>query len=188
MSRVWLRAERGHERSVDAGGGFVGDVAEQVDDARRHHRGVNWFGSPLGQRATFMCLFCWKGAGVPPAARRSKAQVADLRDVPRQLRFRPCRTKTCGSPENARPLPRRTRDSLSKARRYLGACNLDAGHRSQRPLADEHAEEGRRQSPAITIAAIVLTAGANNAPVARTTVGRVPFGDTGLARYERGAN
>jgi hypothetical protein len=128
MSRVWLRAERGHERSVDAGGGFVGDVAEQVDDARRHHRGVNWFGSPSGQQATFMCLFCWKGAGVPPAARRSKAQVADLRDVPRQLRFRPCRTKTCGSPENARPLPRRTRDSLSKARRYLGACNLDAGH------------------------------------------------------------
>ena len=66
--------------------------------------------------------------------------------------------------------------------------------RSQRPLADEHAEEGRRQSLAITIAAIVLTAGANNAPVARTTVGgsivtrRVPFGDTGLARYERGAN
>jgi hypothetical protein len=67
--------------------------------------------------------------------------------------------------------------------------------RLQRPLADEHVEEGRRQSPAITIAAIVPTAvsicGANNAPVARTIVGgsivtrRVPFGDiAGLARMK----
>jgi hypothetical protein len=71
--------------------------------------------------------------------------------------------------------------------------------RLQRPLANEHVEEGRRQSPAIRIAAIVPTAvsicGANNAPVARTIVGgsivtrRAPFGDiAGLARYERGAN